>query len=212
MDLQNISSFPEQPFDLVFSSNALEHVPDVPLFFRHAWRLLRPDGSLVIAVPPIFNEESRKSNEMNLYHLNIWSPKQWHHVLKQFFSEVECYRHHFEKPGVALNFANAPEQTIITEKDFLFLPISLEQLCEVGALTAIFVARKPLGEGKIPSIGESIRFVDESYTRPPPATGRDPSSLLRAGWDFGRQHGILALTRKVYGFLQTQARGSRYLR
>jgi 2-polyprenyl-3-methyl-5-hydroxy-6-metoxy-1,4-benzoquinol methylase len=167
MDLQKISGFPKNHFDFIFSSNTLEHIPDVSLFLRHVWKLLRADGVGVIAVPPIINEGLRKQDESNRYHLNIWSPRQWHYVLKQFFLEVELYRHHFEKSGIELNFANTPEQTIVTEEDFLFSPISLDHLYEAGSITALFVVKKPVPKQELPLSNSVISFIDDSYTRQP---------------------------------------------
>src|SRR5574341_608650 len=119
MDLQNISGFPAHSFDFVFSSNVLEHIPDVRAFLRVICRLIKSDGVLVIAVPPITNAELRAADLENPYHLNIWSPRQWHNVLNQYFSEVQLYRHVFNRPGVPLDFHNTPEQTVISQKDFI---------------------------------------------------------------------------------------------
>lgn len=165
MDLQETTGFSKNYFDLIFSSNTLEHIPNVTLFLQNAWQLLKREGVMVIAVPPITNEELRKANEKNRYHLNIWSPLQWHHVLSQFFLEVGCYQHQFEKKGIELNFANNPEQSFITEEDFLFSPVSLDQLTESCSITAIFVVRKPLPMSEIPLPNYAVSFIDGSYTR-----------------------------------------------
>jgi 2-polyprenyl-3-methyl-5-hydroxy-6-metoxy-1,4-benzoquinol methylase len=206
MDLQEISGFPNHYFDLIFSSNTLEHVPDVSLFLQRGWELLKPEGVMIVAVPPIIDEETRALNVANLYHLNIWSPRQWHHVLRQFFSEIECYMHHFEKPGITLDFGNTPEQTIVNEEDFLFLPISLERLSEIGTITAMFVARNPRPKDELPSPGSGISFVDDSFTRSPPSPVHVADSsnkhrhLLRIAWNLVRHYGLLALMREAYQF------------
>jgi 2-polyprenyl-3-methyl-5-hydroxy-6-metoxy-1,4-benzoquinol methylase len=235
MNLQRIHGFPSRHFDLIFSSNVLEHIPNVPLFLRHAWQSLKPEGVMIIAVPPIINEESRKMNLENRYHLNIWSPLQWNYVLKQFFSEVECYRHHFEKLGIELDFANKPDQTLITEEDFLLLPVSVEYFCKIGGITAIFVMRKPLPKHALPD-GNNISFIDNSFTRTPDGNNisfidnsftRTPDGnnisfidnsftnvptiniwqLIQIGWNFYRQNGIIAFTKKTCLFFLKKLRG-----
>ena len=44
MDLQEISGFPNHHFDVIFSSNVFEHVPDVTLLMFRARELVRSDG------------------------------------------------------------------------------------------------------------------------------------------------------------------------
>lgn len=166
MDLQKIAGLKPRSFDLIFSSNALEHVPDVTAFFRSAWELLKEDGTLVVAVPPVTNKESRQGNLINPYHLNIWSPRQWYYVLNQYFEDIQCYRHSFDKPNIKLNFANTPEQTIVTEKDFLFEQIQIDQFFNMHTLTVIFVVKKPRPISELPDIKEQLKFVDDSFTRP----------------------------------------------
>lgn len=165
MDLEKITGFRDRQFDLVFSSNALEHLLDVPAFFRSAWRLLKPDGALVVAVPPILNDWQKLANLANLYHLNIWSPRQWHHVVSRYFADVEYYHHGFDKPGIALDFNDTPEQTQVTERDFLFKRIALEDYATCGTCTVIFVARRPRAAGEVPPPGSPPTFVDDSFTR-----------------------------------------------
>ena len=43
--------FPDQSFDLVVSSNVLEHVPDDAAVVRGFHRLLKPGGIAVVTVP-----------------------------------------------------------------------------------------------------------------------------------------------------------------
>ena len=100
LDLEEIAALGTDQFDFIYSSNVLEHVPNVQRFLRGAWQVLRSNGTMLIAVPPITDEELRAANLGNPYHLNIWSPLQWHHTLSQYFSEVECYRHNFDRKDV----------------------------------------------------------------------------------------------------------------
>jgi 2-polyprenyl-3-methyl-5-hydroxy-6-metoxy-1,4-benzoquinol methylase len=88
MDLQDISGFPSHSFDVIFSSNVLEHVPQVLSVLNAIWQLLEPNGVAVIAVPPIVNLELQALNILNPYHLNTWSPHQWHHALNLYFEEI----------------------------------------------------------------------------------------------------------------------------
>ncbi len=165
MDLETIAGLPARQFDLVFTSNALEHVFDVTNFFRSAWHLLKREGTVVVAVPPITNDQLKLVNLANLHHLNIWSPRQWHHVLQEFFAEIQCYQHGFCKPGIALDFGDTPAQTQVTEEDFQFERIALEEFYTRGTCTVIFVARQPRAAKELPPLGSPPTFVDDSFTR-----------------------------------------------
>lgn len=166
MNLEELRGFDGDSFDLVFSSNTLEHLRSVPDFLRQVCDLLRGSGALIVAVPPILNEELRQANIDNPYHLNIWSPQQWQSVLRTYFESVRCFRHHFEAPGVELDFSDTPETTRVRETDFSFLPTTVEEMYRFGCITAIFVAERPRAETALPQPGAPLEFVDSSFSRP----------------------------------------------
>jgi SAM-dependent methyltransferase len=183
MDLEKIAGFPDRTFDLIFSSNALEHVRYVPAFFHAAWRLLKPTGKLLIVVPPINTPEARAADLANKYHLNSWSPRQWHQVLSGYFSKIDCYRHFFDKPGVRLNFGNQPSEVVITEADFTFNLLTLEEMYRVQTFSAIFLASGLKPARRLPRPGSRVKFIDDSFTRRPPgapAPLRPAQRLLRS--------------------------------
>jgi 2-polyprenyl-3-methyl-5-hydroxy-6-metoxy-1,4-benzoquinol methylase len=150
MDIQEISGFPNY-FDFIYTSNTLEHLSNIPAFLHKVWRLLEPQGAILIAIPPIINEEAVRVTLANPHHVNAWSPKQWYNILDQYFSEVLLYRHDFKKSGIVLDFSNTPTQTVINEKDFVFKPVPVEDIYINATLTAIFVIRKPRPEKELPS-------------------------------------------------------------
>jgi SAM-dependent methyltransferase len=205
MDLQQFSGLNDR-FDLIFSSNALEHVPDVSAFFHSAWQLLKPDGVMIVAVPPVIDEASRNANLANPYHLNIWSPRQWYYVLNLYFAEIQPYRHGFEKPDVILDFSNTPDQTVVNEKDFIFEPIPPEQFFHIHTLTVMFVVRKPRPEHELPLNGNPASFVDDSFTRPfvplRPSSLTAGWQLLGHAWVIAREQGLLTLFRRAVSLLR----------
>lgn len=164
MDLAQITGFPDQHFDLIFSSNALEHLHDVPAFLRSAWRLLKPDGVLIIAVPPITNAYERSLNIANPYHLNIWSPRQWHHTLATYFASIQGYAHGFRQPGVVLDFGRDTEHPNIDQSAFVFAARPLEELAATPTITSVFVARAPCPAADLPPPAAPLSFVDDSFT------------------------------------------------
>lgn len=168
MDISRIERLPERYYDVVFSSNTLEHVPEIASFFRAAALLLKADGIMILALPPITNEQLREDNLSNPHHLHIWSPSQWRHFLEKFFEDVESYRHVFSRSDVRLDFANRPDECVITEEDFDFSPAASDEMQKEGTLTAIFVAKSPRAIEEIPSPDEPVEFIDDSFSRPPP--------------------------------------------
>lgn len=180
MGLESITGFPAHSFDLIFTSNTLEHVADVLAFLHSAWSLVKPQGVVVVAVPPVYHAESKAANVANPYHLNIWSPRQWHATIGQYFAAVECVRHHFEKPGYVLDFADTPQSCHLREDDFLFLPSSVDELCRIGAITAMFVASQPRAANEVPALGRPVEFVDDSFSRAPVQSSRRRLANVRA--------------------------------
>lgn len=159
--LENLEIFADQSFDLIFSSNTLEHVSNVRAFLDSALRLLRPEGLCIVAIPPITNDYLRRVNEANVYHLNIWSPRQWQHALQCLFDEVTCYRHNYQSSDGIIDFDQFMPTGTMPE-DFLFEAASLADLYSRPTLTAMFLARRPRDLLTKPTID----FVDDSYTRP----------------------------------------------
>jgi SAM-dependent methyltransferase len=178
MDVGNITGFSSGQFDLIFSSNTLEHVPRVFGFFNQVWHLVNAEGTLIVAVPPITHSFDWTGNIANPYHLNIWTPFQWFRVLCLFFEDIQPYWHRFSNPKVRLDFWNTPEQTVITEQDFDFQPVGVEAYAQNPTLTAIFLARSPQKESDLPSEDIMLQFVDRSFTRQSPLG----QNIWQANW------------------------------
>ncbi|MAT44344.1 MAG: hypothetical protein CL609_18585 [Anaerolineaceae bacterium] len=162
MDLSNITEFEAETFDFIFSSNALEHILDVNHFFYTASNLLKPDGIIMIAVPPITDNRLLYLNVTNPYHLNLWSPKQWAHSLNTYFSEVNCYLHGVIHIGKDFRPEHFTEK-ILTTKDFVFKKCSIEEMYKKFTLTSIFVAKK----SQVQSVFQlqKLKFIDDSFSR-----------------------------------------------
>ncbi len=50
-DAQDLSDFEDGSFDLVFSSNMLEHIPDLPRCLNECKRVLHPEGVMIHMLP-----------------------------------------------------------------------------------------------------------------------------------------------------------------
>lgn len=166
MNLDQIEGFEPRSFDFIFSSNTLEHVPNVASFLSSAWQLLRPSGALLLAVPPITDDRLLYLNIINRYHVNLWSPRQWFHALGLFLQDVECYLHGVESIGRDFKPKHLTQTADLTEADFLFEQCDVADMYRMFTLTAIFLARRPRPESQVPVAGTPLGFVDDSFTRP----------------------------------------------
>ncbi|MEO5359968.1 MAG: class I SAM-dependent methyltransferase [Nitrospirota bacterium] len=168
MDVQNISGFEDHSVDFIVSSNVLEHVPNPWLALHSFARLLNPDGVFMLAVPPITDEDLRARNLAIPYHLNIWSPQQWHYAVSCFFEEVETCRHWFKDGKSHPDFGSDPNNAAFNEMDFVFEQVQPQgEKSLTPTITLIITARKPINVFSNSEIEERLKFVDESFTRTP---------------------------------------------
>jgi len=214
MSVEKVADLLPQRFDVIFSSNTLEHVPNVMGFLRGAWSLLKPGGVLLVAVPPITDDRLLYLNLINAYHINLWSPRQWSSVLNQFFKEVSPYLHGVERIGEDFRPEHADPHSGPTEKDFVIERGTVEDMYDRFTLTAIFVARGPRPHSDVPSTALLPEFVDDSFTREPgyiaPSLRKKlrryfepseaPRSLFARAFNVLRSQGIVALGREIAAF------------
>lgn len=75
-DLQHLS-FPPSSFDLITSSNALEHLESPGLFLRDCASILTASGRVVLAVPPITFPERLAQHRGIHYHRSNLTVIEW---------------------------------------------------------------------------------------------------------------------------------------
>ena len=165
MSLEQLDGFPAGQFDLIYSSNTLEHVPNVLPFLASAHRLLTPAGALLVAVPPITDDRLLYLNLINPYHVNLWSPRQWAHALGRFFTDIQPVLHGVVTAGEDFKPEHVTPTSPLTEKSFVFTPGQVEDMYQTFTLTAIFVARRPRPASELPDPVAPLEFVDDSFTR-----------------------------------------------
>ncbi len=165
-DLRRITGFSDHHFDVIFSSNSLEHIEGVESFFYTAWRLLKPSGILITAVPAARSKQAVEYELGNLHHVNIWSPQHWYEMHLRYFSDVRCHTHLLTKQEGVLRIDNDPEDTTIRETDFIFPEETLQNLCRNDNHTSLFLATVPVVEINLPSSNEGATITDYSISRP----------------------------------------------
>jgi 2-polyprenyl-3-methyl-5-hydroxy-6-metoxy-1,4-benzoquinol methylase len=82
-------SFGEDTFDLVVSSQVIEHVLDVDAFFSEIRRVLRPGGRVVIATPNRATRLFWFQQPWNRHHVTEFSQDGLQQAMTQHYSKVE---------------------------------------------------------------------------------------------------------------------------
>ncbi len=162
MSVEDLSPLPDGHFDVVVSSNVLEHVRSVAGVIGGIRRVLKPEGMFIVTVPAALEDPQVVDNLRNPYHTIIWSARQWYTAFIAYFETVQVYQHAFTRHDVTLNLANAPEETVIDERDFAFYPVQFEEWGARPSISFTLVASNPRPMEGLPS---TIPFVDTSFTR-----------------------------------------------
>ncbi len=133
-----------QSFDVVFCSNVLEHVAYVNPIVAEFHRVVKPDGCVLVAIPPIADIGGIYANAQNIFHISnlpVWS---WQTKLERFFNWVQPIRHGVKDPDIINGAGAAKKREDCRLEDFLFQPCSIDAL--KTSITAMFLCRLPRAE------------------------------------------------------------------
>jgi SAM-dependent methyltransferase len=138
----------DRAFDLVFSSNVFEHVANVDGLAAECARVIKSDGRVIVAVPPVTSAGSAESDIRNHFHVHHIPPSAWHAKLSRYFADVDCYIHHgrgewWDNERMVAEHARPAAKVTIRETDFEFTSIPVEAFASEASITALFVCRRP---------------------------------------------------------------------
>ncbi len=128
---------PAGAFDLIVSSNTMEHLENPEKFLKAAKLGLQPTGSMVLAVPPITNEQLLADNQENPHHLSNLTIGEWLDLFSGLDFDVELYRH-THPAWQELDFASY-QRSRFHDTEFLFQQSEREGLARDQTLTAVFL-------------------------------------------------------------------------
>lgn len=138
-DLQQLDF--QNRFDLIVASNSIEHLDDPRAFVAGALRALRPHGSLLIAVPPIYGEADAQAHADIHYHRSNLRVTEWSDLLVEAGFESKGFIHHFAREGNRPDFfSHAPSR--LQPSDFTFSEVTAAELSMTVSITAVFLARR----------------------------------------------------------------------
>ncbi|MDY7095677.1 MAG: class I SAM-dependent methyltransferase [Acidobacteriota bacterium] len=134
-DLEKLD-LPQASFDLVVSSNAMEHLRSPERFLRAASRALAPGGEMLLAVPPITNEHLLADNQANPHHLSNLTVDEWLQLFQRLGLAAHLYRH--GHPQIEeLDFSSHLPSRFAAD-EFTFVEVSPRRFAEKASLTAVF--------------------------------------------------------------------------
>lgn len=81
--------FPDETFDVVFSSEVIEHIANYSGCLREMRRVLRPAGTLILKTPNL--DYAPRWHALNPYHLKVFRPGELQNLLQQHFGEVAMH-------------------------------------------------------------------------------------------------------------------------
>ena len=160
-DLNQPLALPDRHFDVVFSSNVFEHIPNVNGLAAECARIVKSDGTLIVAVPPITLPWIAEDDMLNYWHVHHLPPAAWHAKLSRFFADITCFGHAGRGDWGKADVQDAeihrrPENVTIRETDFEFPPVTIGQLNSWQCITAIFVCRRPRSEALPETVAERM--------------------------------------------------------
>lgn len=137
-DLERLDrlELPDGSFDLVVSSNVLEHLERPERFLGEARRLLTPGGEMLLVMPPITSDGHRRLNEANPFHRSNLTVDDWLALFADHGWTADLYRHTYEGPG-RLDFAS-PRPSRTRLEDFRFTPASRDEVYREGSLSGVY--------------------------------------------------------------------------
>ncbi|MCP4898050.1 MAG: class I SAM-dependent methyltransferase [bacterium] len=136
-DLENLI-LPENEFDLVVSSNVLEHLDDPGEFFKAVRNGLTKDGTLILALPPIVSEEDLEVHDDIHYHRSNLSVDAWLELFESEGWDVQMLAHRCSESETALDFSS-PFRSRVGVSDFSFTPSDRDEMYREPPITAIYV-------------------------------------------------------------------------
>lgn len=129
---------PKGEFNLIVSSNALEHLANPGQFLADCQGFLRPGGRLIVAVPPIVSEADRQVHGHIHYHRSNLTVTQWAALFRETGWSVLPYFHRL-CPGLPGIDFGSHQPSGLRPEDFVFDSCSLEELQRQPSITALFV-------------------------------------------------------------------------
>ena len=125
-------------FDLVVSSNMIEHLARPERFLESLRGALAPAGEAILAMPPLTTVEAFTENAEIHYHRSNLGVDQWITMFEAGGWRWELVAHRFGRAAPRLDFGS-PFPSTLSEADFVFEPSSRDDVYARVPYTAVFL-------------------------------------------------------------------------
>ena len=122
-DLENLSEFESNYFDRIISLETLEHTPKPLLLLRELHRILKPDGLLIMSLPP-------KGEEVPEF------------IYKLFFKDHGEGPHNFLWPYQVKKLIKESGFSLISHNPYIILPLGNDKLTRISEKVLTFIFGK----------------------------------------------------------------------
>lgn len=133
---------PEGAFDLVVSSNTLEHLERPERFLRSIATALTAAGELIVAVPPVLSKADLDVHGTNRDHLSNLSVRAWAELFEREGWRYRFLSHRCARP---LDFHSFLPSSV-APGDFDFVEEDLEGAYRTAPITAVFRLRREVSQ------------------------------------------------------------------
>jgi len=139
VDVRDCEALALEPgsFDLVVSSNMLEHLERPEAFLASVGTALAPGGSLVLAVPPITFAEALEQHHAIHYHRSNLTVDQWLELFRRCGWGVDVLAHRYPPDPLLPDFRSLSASRL-RAGDFSVRPASRDVLYSDPPITAVF--------------------------------------------------------------------------
>ena len=122
-DLENLSGLSDNYFDRIISLETLEHTPKPDVFLKELYRVLKPDGRLIMSLPP-------KGEEGPEF------------IYKLFFKDHGEGPHNFLWPKEVKKLLKESGFTLISHKPYIILPLGSDKQTRMSEKVLTFIFGK----------------------------------------------------------------------
>lgn len=139
----NALDLPPADFDLVVSSNTLEHLPSPLPFLGSAAQILAPGGRLLVTVPPVLSEADLRQHASNRFHVSPLSVRAWAELFKELGWTYRFFVHRCRRT-IDLS---SPHPTCLQPEDFEFVDTAVDEAYRTPPLSVTFLLERPGAAG-----------------------------------------------------------------
>lgn len=139
-DVADLDSFSAPPasFDLVVSSNVLEHLEDPEHFLATVAASLAAGGEVLVAIPPITFAGALAEHRRIQHHRSNLTVDQWLSLFQAQAWNVSIHAHRYLPDPSAPDF-RSPYPSALEPAGFAFLPATRDALYADPPITALFI-------------------------------------------------------------------------